>query len=163
MAKILFTPSVDVMRRQRRAGNIADIVADLQRAGIALAGELRKPARAPDLAAVGLAILQDIHLTDAPAGVEGDRVIDVKMLSDDMIEDEEAKQAAACFGRQMRSGCTSVKLEAAGKACLCASASVIYCTACAAEPTDMTSAAGAVQCIHLFIMRYPRPITSVAT
>jgi len=41
-----------------------------------------------------------------------------------------------------------LKLVADGNACRCASGMVRYCTACAAEPTERTTAAGAVHSIH---------------
>src|SRR5712691_10507543 len=52
---------------------------------------------------------------------------------------------------QMRPACTSVRPVADGNACFCASGIVRYCTACAAEPTVIATAAGAVQLIH-FVM-----------
>src|SRR6266852_2728031 len=57
---------------------------------------------------------------------------------------------------QMRPACTSAKLDAEGNACFCASGIVRYWTACAAEPTDMTTAAGMVQCTHFVMLHLLR-------
>src|ERR1700684_2649422 len=50
--------------RQRRAGNIPNIVADLDVAAVRFPDNLRKPARTSDLAAIGFAIFQDFHSAD---------------------------------------------------------------------------------------------------
>src|SRR6202022_484745 len=57
--------------------------------------------------------------------------------------------------RHIRSVCTTEKFVADGNACLCASGMVRYCTACAAEPTERTSAAGAVHAIHQVTAHLP--------
>src|SRR5712692_6911985 len=57
---------------------------------------------------------------------------------------------------QTRPACTSAKLDAEGNACFCASGIVRYWTACAVELTDMTSAAGMVQCIHFVMLHLLR-------
>src|SRR5262249_19938088 len=79
-----------MVRRQSGAGNVADVAADLQRAAAGFSDELREPARRPDLAAVRLAILQDLHAADSSARVERNGIIDVEMLSDHPVENEEA-------------------------------------------------------------------------
>src|SRR5712691_9524636 len=58
--------------------------------------------------------------------------------------------------RQIQPACTSAKLDAEGNACFCASGIVRYCTACAAELTDMTTAAGMVKCIHFVMLHLLR-------
>src|SRR4029077_20514164 len=83
----------DVQRRQRRARNVANIAADLQGAGAGLADELRQPARASHLAAIGLAILQYIDAADASARIDRHRIVDVEMLADDMVDDENSAAA----------------------------------------------------------------------
>src|SRR5262245_42097181 len=60
----------DVGRRQRRAGDIPDIAVDPQRAAAGLSNELCQPARAPDLAAVRLPVLQDLDAVDGAARCE---------------------------------------------------------------------------------------------
>ncbi len=86
-----------VVRRQGGAGNIADVAAHLQRARARLSDELREPTRASDLAAIGLAVLQDVHVPNPPARIQGHDVVDVEMLPDHAVEDEEAEQPAARF------------------------------------------------------------------
>ena len=49
-----------VHRGQRGAGNVADVGAHFERTAAGLADELPEPARASDLAAIGLAILQNV-------------------------------------------------------------------------------------------------------
>jgi hypothetical protein len=85
-------------RRQGRAGDIADVAVDLERAAAGLAHELREPARAPDLAAIGLPVLQDLDAVDGAARRQRHRVIDIEVLSDHPVEDEEAGDVAARFG-----------------------------------------------------------------
>src|SRR6266536_960022 len=84
-----------VKRRQRRAGNIADIAADPQRTAAGLSDELPEPAGVPDLAAVGLAILQNLDPMDAPARVQGDGIVDIEMLADHVIDDEDPQRPAS--------------------------------------------------------------------
>src|SRR5262249_19996448 len=80
----------DVHRRQRRAGDVADVLVELQRTLAALADELGEPARASDLAAIGLAVLQDLDAHHAAARIERDRVVDEQMLADHPVEHEQA-------------------------------------------------------------------------
>src|SRR5258705_9182871 len=69
-----------MVRRQRRARNVPDVLIHLQRAPAALAHELRKPARFPNLAAVRLPVLQNVHALDPSARVQGDGIVDVEVL-----------------------------------------------------------------------------------
>lgn len=87
-----------MMRGQRGAGDVANIVADLEWTGAALADELREPARAPDLATVGFAVRKNVDLSYPSAGIQGDRIVDVEVLSDHAVEDEEADRPAPGFG-----------------------------------------------------------------
>src|SRR5260221_13431879 len=57
----------DMQRRQRGARDVADVAADLERARRRLADELREPARAFDIIAIGFAILQDVDPVNAAA------------------------------------------------------------------------------------------------
>src|SRR5262249_43827840 len=86
-----------VMRRQGGAGNIANIAAHLERTGAGLANKLRQPARTSDLAAIGLAILQNLHTANPSARIQRHRVVDIEMLSDDAIEDKEADKPSSGF------------------------------------------------------------------
>src|SRR3984893_16658824 len=88
----------DVRRRQRRASDIPDVAVDLERAAAGLADELREPARTPDLAAIGLPVLQDLDAVNGAARRQRHRVIDIEVLSDHPVEDEEAGDVAARFG-----------------------------------------------------------------
>ncbi len=63
-----------------------------------LADELRKPARAPDFAAVGLTIFQDLDALDSAGRIERYRVIDVEMFSDHAVEDEKPGDTTAGLG-----------------------------------------------------------------
>src|SRR4051794_3353946 len=87
-----------VMRRQCGAGDVADIVPDLERTAAALADELREPARAPDFAAVGFAVLEDVNLAYPPRRIQGDRIVDVEVLSDHPVKDEKPDGSASGFG-----------------------------------------------------------------
>src|SRR6202008_1122343 len=78
-----------VMGGERRAGDVADIAADRERARAGLADELREPARPADLTAVRFAILQDVDAMDAAARIERHGVIDEQMLADDAVEHEQ--------------------------------------------------------------------------
>src|SRR6266568_2995378 len=59
-----------VLRRQSGSGDIANVAVELERARARRADELREPARSPDLAPIGFAILQDIDPAHPPARVE---------------------------------------------------------------------------------------------
>src|SRR5262245_4523340 len=72
----------DVLRGERGARDVADVLTDRQRAARGLADELREPARTANLAAIRLAIFQDIDPADTAAGIDGHRVVDVEVLSD---------------------------------------------------------------------------------
>src|SRR5690349_4764317 len=85
----------DMVRRKRRAGDVADVLIDRERARTGLANELRQPARLSDLTTIGLAILQDLDAEDAAARVERDCVVDVQVLADHMIEHEQAERPSA--------------------------------------------------------------------
>src|SRR5882762_4857982 len=85
----------DMQRRQGRAGDVADVAADLEWAAAALADELRKPAGLAHFAAVRLAVLQDLDTHHAPGGVERHRVVDIEVLADDVIDHEEAEEPVA--------------------------------------------------------------------
>jgi len=78
-----------VHRGQCGAGNIADVGAHFQRTAAGLADELPEPARASDLAAIGLPVLQDVDAVDAAAD-DRHGVVDIEVLSDHVIEDEDA-------------------------------------------------------------------------
>src|SRR5262249_50057636 len=62
-----------------------------------LANKLRQPARTSDLAAIGLAILQNLHTANPSARIQRHRVVDIEMLSDDAIEDKEADKPSSGF------------------------------------------------------------------
>src|SRR5260370_34969687 len=55
----------DMRRRQGRAGNVADVAVDFERAAAGLADEFGEPGRGPGFAAIGLPVLQN------PAPVDG--------------------------------------------------------------------------------------------
>src|ERR1700730_2356594 len=88
----------DVSRRQRCAGDIPDVAVDLERAAAGLADELREPARAPDLAAIGLPVLQDLDAVNGAVRRQRHRVVDIEMLADHPVEDEKAGNASAGLG-----------------------------------------------------------------
>src|SRR5437016_11922199 len=88
----------DMRRRQGRAGDVPDIAVDLERAAASLADELRKPARASDLAAIGLPVLQDLDAVNGAAWRQRHRVVDIEVLSDHPVEDEKAGNTSAGFG-----------------------------------------------------------------
>src|SRR6202011_3903288 len=88
----------DMRRRQGRAGDIADVAVDLERAATGLADELREPARAPDLAAIGLPVLQDLDAVNGAVRRQRHRVVDIEMLADHPVEDEKAGNASAGLG-----------------------------------------------------------------
>src|SRR5260370_5311422 len=75
----------DVGGRQRRAGNVANVAVDLERAAAGFANELRQPARASDLAAIGFPVLQDLDAVHGPCGRQRDGIIDQEMLADDAV------------------------------------------------------------------------------
>src|SRR5690242_9100315 len=54
-----------VPRRQRGAGDVADVPLHVERIAARLAVELREPIGIGHLAAIGFAVLQDLHLLDA--------------------------------------------------------------------------------------------------
>src|SRR5581483_2836406 len=88
----------DVGRRQRRAGDVADVAVDLQRAARGLADNLSKPARASDLAPVGFPIFQDFDALHRAGGAERHGVVDIEVLADHAIKHEQARDPAAGFG-----------------------------------------------------------------
>src|SRR5258708_30262801 len=88
----------DMCRRQGRAGNVADVAVDLERAAAGLADELREPARAPDFAAIGLPVLQDLDAVDGAARRQCHRVVDIEVLSDHPVEHEKAGHVSARLG-----------------------------------------------------------------
>src|ERR1700722_3049947 len=93
-----------VMGGQRRAGNVADVAVDLERACARLADELREPARLPHLAAIGLAILQDVDAMNLAARTERYRVVDEQVLADHAVEHEQADRLAAGLRLPQASG-----------------------------------------------------------
>src|SRR5258708_1557908 len=60
----------DMQRRQGRAGDVADVAADLEGTAAGLAGELRKPAGLAHFAPVRLTVLQDFDAHHAPGRIE---------------------------------------------------------------------------------------------
>src|SRR5262249_61250430 len=85
----------DVQRRQGRAGDVPDIAADLESTAASLANELRQPASLANFASVRLAVLQDVDAHYASAGVERHRVVDIKVLADNVIDHEQAEELLA--------------------------------------------------------------------
>src|SRR6202035_865959 len=77
----------DVDGRQRRTGDVADIVAHFQRTAAGLADELRKPAWAAHFAAIGFSVGQNIDALHAAAH-DRHRIVDIEMLADDMVGDK---------------------------------------------------------------------------
>src|SRR5260370_8737457 len=75
----------DMQRRQGRAGDVADVAAELEGTAAGLADELRKPAGLAHFAPVRLTVLQDFDAHTAPAGVERHRVVDIEVLADSVI------------------------------------------------------------------------------
>src|SRR5258708_38887374 len=69
----------DMGGRQRRAGNVANVAGDLQRAAAGFADKRRQPARAPDLAPIGFPVLQDLDAVHGPRRGQGDGIIDQKI------------------------------------------------------------------------------------
>ena len=114
----------DVHGGQRSAGNVADVAADFQRAGAGLADELREPARASNLAAIRIRDRQDIDATDA-AALDRDRVVDVEMLADDMVERRRFRRCSS----STRGPAALPSSCADGNAACCASATDMYWTA----------------------------------
>src|SRR5215472_5688191 len=85
-------------RRERGAGDVADILVELDRILARLADELCEPAPIADLAAIGFAIFQDLDMPDATVRIERHRVIDHQMLADHVVDDEEADHVVAREG-----------------------------------------------------------------
>src|SRR5260370_14826705 len=71
----------DMAGRQRRAGNVANVAVDLERAAAGFADELRQPAGASDLASVRFPILQNLDAMHGPCGRQRDGIIDQHMTS----------------------------------------------------------------------------------
>ena len=63
----------DMRRRQGCASDIPNIAIDLERTAAGLSNKLREPARASDLAPIGLPILQDLDAVDGAAGCQATR------------------------------------------------------------------------------------------
>src|SRR5689334_9872077 len=82
-----------VGRRQRGAGNVADVAVDLHCALAALADELLQPAGIVNFAAVGFPVVQNFDLSDTAVGVDGNRVVNQQVLTHDMIVVEIAHDA----------------------------------------------------------------------
>src|SRR5258708_9653855 len=80
----------DMERRQGRAGDVADIAADLEGTAASLADELPQPAGLAHFAPVRLAVLQDFDARHAPGRVERHPAIDIDVLADDVIDHEQA-------------------------------------------------------------------------
>src|SRR5215471_890068 len=76
-------PFGHVLRREGRAGDVADVLVDGDRIAAGLAAELVQPAMAGDLAAVRLAVLEHLDRLDPAVRLEGHAVVD----------DEEAQEA----------------------------------------------------------------------
>src|SRR5579883_3375141 len=93
-----------MQRRERRPRNIPYVGADLELASARFADELREPAFASHLPAIGFPILQNVDAEDPPRSVERNAVVDIKMLADNMVEDEKTEQplACECFPRAAR-------------------------------------------------------------
>src|SRR5215467_1992345 len=88
----------DMLGRQRRSRDVADVVPDLESAAVGLADELCEPARTSHVPAVGLAVLKNLYAAHLSAGIQRHRVIDVEVLSDHMIDNEEPEVLAAGLG-----------------------------------------------------------------
>src|SRR5262245_60344253 len=78
----------DVPARQRRPGNVLDVLGRRELSAVTLADELRPPQRPADLIAIGFPVLQNLDSLDAAVGFERERVGDVVMPADDLIDDE---------------------------------------------------------------------------
>src|SRR5215470_5331412 len=87
-----------VMGRQGRAGDVADILANLKRAGTGFSNKLSQPTRVPDLTTIGFTVLQNIDATHATAGIKCHDVVDIEVLADHVVKDEEADDLAASLG-----------------------------------------------------------------
>src|SRR5690348_10480149 len=69
-----------VLRRERGAGDIADVLVDGDGIATGLAVEMVQPAVAGDLAAIRLAVLEYLDRLDPAVRVEGHAVVDDQML-----------------------------------------------------------------------------------
>jgi hypothetical protein len=85
-------------RRQGRARDIANVRIDFERAAARLSGELRKPARVRHLKAVGFPVGQDFHAADLAVRAESDRIIDVEMLADNVVDEKITNEPVAGEG-----------------------------------------------------------------
>src|SRR5215510_11584902 len=88
----------DVLRRERRTGDVPDVLVDGDRIAAGLAVELMQPAVAGDLAPIRLAILEDLDRLDVAVRLEGHAVVDDQMLPDHVVDHEEAQEAPCLEG-----------------------------------------------------------------
>src|SRR5262249_46457132 len=83
----------DVLRRERRAGDVPDVLVDGDGIPAGLAVELMQPVVAGDLAPVRLAVLENLDGLDPAVRREGHAVVDDQMLADHVVDDEESGEA----------------------------------------------------------------------
>src|ERR1700738_5354169 len=88
----------DMTRRQRCARDDADVGPRLQSIAARLAGELRQPIAVGDLAAIGLAVLQDLDPLHPTIGPKRHGIVDRLVLADYVVDNEEAQQTSVRFG-----------------------------------------------------------------
>src|SRR5262245_22439776 len=78
----------DVAAGERGSGNILDVSLQREWSAVTLAHELRAPQRLPDLTAIGFSIFEDLDPTHAAVCFEPERVGDVVVSADHLIDDE---------------------------------------------------------------------------
>ena len=88
-----------VAARQRCAGDVRDVAAELHGVGDSLPRELSTPALVADLPAVSLAIVEHVQTQHTAGRVQCQRVADVFLLADDRVGEKGAEQARARLKR----------------------------------------------------------------
>ena len=79
-----------VLRLSAGGADVLDILADLHGIAVMAAHELRAPAPVAHLAAIGLAVFEDLDLSYGGGRRERDRVVDQVVLADDRIDEKVA-------------------------------------------------------------------------
>src|SRR5262249_51639876 len=84
-----------VLARERRARDVLDVRAQPQLALFALARELREPSLVADLAAVTLAVIEDLDRQQLAVRADADRISNELLAADYVVDEHVADQRVA--------------------------------------------------------------------
>ena len=87
----LFDAIGDVTAGERGAANIADIDTNFEFVSNGFADKLIAPFQFADLIAIGFTVIDDLKLTQCAIRIDADRIGNVFVLADDLVDNEPAQ------------------------------------------------------------------------